>query len=275
MTPILLTLAAFAGAPEYWAVRAEQFAAQEEWTAAIENSDEAVRMDHDNPRRYLDRAYIKLKARRFAEALGDANRAELRYRRFGTLTMAPPYLIGEVHRLSAMDAAALNQANVALVNAEFELQRIERDIQTPAPPAGATEEEQDRVRQERLTLLTDLLQQTDAQREESYSVWETVSASNDSLKQAKESYSIAIGRLPQSPHPYKGRQLTEKAMPANQEVLHKAEQVLEKANSLYKDITSGLRALSDVSSPAAEQGGDGDASRTNVRAGRAARTNRG
>jgi tetratricopeptide (TPR) repeat protein len=248
MTPILLTLIALGGSPDYWALRAEQFAVQEEWIAAIENADEAVRLDHANPQRYLDRAYIKLRARRYAEALGDANRAELAYRRFGIQTMAPPYVRGEAYRLSAMDAADLNEANVLLGVAGFELQRMEEEAAAPGPAPQETEEEQQQAQRERLVSLTARLRELEAQREQARLLWEQLSASNESLKQAQENYSIAIGRLPASPHPYAGRKLAEEAFQANQAVLDKAEQILEKADSLYDSVSSSLRGLSDLPS---------------------------
>jgi hypothetical protein len=245
MTPILLMLA-LAGSPDYWAGRAEQFAAQEEWTAAIENADEAVRLDHANPRRYLERSHIKLKARRFAEALADANRAEMRYRRVGMQTMAPPYASGEIYRLSAMTAADLNEANVLLGIAEFELKRIENELRAPLPAPSDTAEEERKARQGRITFLTARLQEIDAQREQVRSRFERLSASNDSLENAKESYSIAIGRLPPSPHPYAGRKLADEALKANSAVLQKAEQLLEKADALHDSVASSVEGLAKL-----------------------------
>jgi hypothetical protein len=125
------------------------------------------------------------------------------------------------------------------------LKRIEEELQSPVPTPETAEEEQ-RAREDRIALLSSRLQEIDAQREEVRSRLERLSASNDSLESAKESYSIAIGRLPSSPHPYTGRKLADEALQANREVLDKAEQVLEKADALHESATSSLQGLAKL-----------------------------
>lgn len=247
MFPLLVMMTAFHADPLPYADRAQTLLEQEEWTAAIDNADEAVRLDLYNPQRYIDRAEMKRRAgiaflqeakglkdheeergeaKKTADdflfsALQDASLAEDRCSRGNVRSGVPNYLRAQVFDLlaeydrSRVDPSKVLNATVQTNPKEVAdkaLAEVE-ELNLPSPEA---------TRLKAIQVLSSAARElTDASTALNGPV-AALKAARASYKQAAQHYSLAFSRSPE---------------------LADAQALREAARASVKEIDTQLRAL--------------------------------
>lgn len=197
MIALLIAAASLGANVDALMQRAEWLAGQQEWSAAVDNADEAVRLDHNNPYRFVHRAVLARRAglfyldeaagldadnrdaslekarEYFSSAISDLNRAEAQFNRQGVRSSLPDIWRGLIYH--SLGERGLRDTDVAAIVDESNRRSEEADSQ---PPAQAVQ-----------TLKSAL--------DKALPAAENSTSARDNLSRAVQHYSIAVGRAPQ------------------------------------------------------------------------------
>jgi tetratricopeptide (TPR) repeat protein len=233
---------------DYWAARAQHFADQEEWVAAVDCANEVVRLEPLNPNRYIERAQIRMRAGDLWDSLRDLSLGEERFNHFGYRSMIPDYLRGEVYYRMAFESLQwtwedFEETRAKIDKIEEKKESIKAECLDPKDKDKVKEDKLEKFKEDVAVIKADFddlgprltLAELDLDRSE------------ETLEKSIESYSRALARLPVSDEPRKARQLPQAELDRIREV-----------KELVADLKEEIAELSAKSFEVATEGKDVD-----------------